>query len=762
MRKLAIFLFSFSAVIFAANYLLPLASLLWLAAALSLLGLLVLLRKQEWLLAFALLFLGGAFGCLRYYIHAQTTLEPALKLDGQSLEIEGRITDYPQIYDDSSRVELVLTGDGLPHVRMLLYDYSGTLADAVPGDQIRCTAKLRRGDQRYGEYDPVYLSRDIYLTGRAVNAPVLSRGGFDLRAMPARLNHAIAAMGDSIFPADTAAFMKSLMLGDKSDLYQDDALLVAMTRAGLMHIVAVSGMHIAFFIGMLQQLLGKGRKSSLASLVLVWLFVLTTGSPPSAVRAAVMQSFLLLAPLVRRENDPATSLAVALSLILLINPYAATSVGLQLSFAAMSGILCLAQPLREFFAGIFSKPWRKRLRIPITTAASSLAVLAFSVPLLLVHFRSVSILSPLSNILCLWAVSFCFSGGFLSCALGFLYAPLGKAAAWICSWLARYLLLVAKGVSAIPFATLYIRDLFSVLWIVLVYVLILLACFSRMKPWKKLFLPLLLSGLCLALLLAVTRSRYSSGLGTICVLDVGQGQSIAVLSGDKTVVIDCGNTYSSRNAGEEAGAYLRARGRRQVDLLLLTHLHADHCNGVPRLMETIPVKQLILPANTNDEDDQLQEICDAAERNGTELIFLSEDSFIRLDGIGIQLFAPSDKGDENERCMMMLVSIGTYDMLVTGDAPKPAEKDLIQNHLICDVELLIAGHHGSRYACSGELLSSIGADTAIISVGYNTYGHPTYETLERLDAYGYTIYRTDLNGSVEIHVGDSYGEENGG
>ena len=101
-------------------------------------------------------------------------------------------------------------------------------------------------------------------------------------------------------------------------------------------------------------------------------------------------------------------------------------------------------------------------------------------------------------------------------------------------------------------------------------------------------------------------------------------------------------------------------------------------------------------------------------------------------------------------------------MLVTGDAPKPAEKDLIQNHLICDVELLIAGHHGSRYACSGELLGSIGADTAIISVGYNTYGHPTYETLERLDAYGYTIYRTDLNGSVEIHVGDSYGEENGG
>ena len=91
-------------------------------------------------------------------------------------------------------------------------------------------------------------------------------------------------------------------------------------------------------------------------------------------------------------------------------------------------------------------------------------------------------------------------------------------------------------------------------------------------------------------------------------------------------------------------------------------------------------------------------------------------------------------------------------MLVTGDINKAAEHELLAAHDLSDLELLIVGHHGSRYSSCGELLGSIGADTAVISVGYNKFGHPTYETLERLVAYGYTVYRTDQNGTVEIRV----------
>ena len=257
----------------------------------------------------------------------------------------------------------------------------------------------------------------------------------------------------------------------------------------------------------------------------------------------------------------------------------------------------------------------------------------------------------------------------------------------------------------------------------------------------------------LALLLWNTRQQYQGGEGVIAVIDVGQGQSVAVLSGEETLVIDCGGINTLENAGEETGSYLLSCGRDHVDALLLTHLHSDHCNGVPMLLEMIPVKTLILPSDVEDTDGQLQEILSAAERCGTAVSYLSEDEERGFGPIRARLFAPMSKGEANERCMTGVFSLGDFDMLVTGDSSKTTERALLAHHPLTDLELLIVGHHGSRYASAGELLGSIGADTAVISVGYNTFGHPTNETLERLAAYGYTIYRTDLNGTVEFFIG---------
>ena len=217
-------------------------------------------------------------------------------------------------------------------------------------------------------------------------------------------------------------------------------------------------------------------------------------------------------------------------------------------------------------------------------------------------------------------------------------------------------------------------------------------------------------------------------------------------------MIDCGSIYSTDNAGDTAGAYLSSCGRKSVDLLMLTHLHADHANGVTRLMSMMPVKTIAMPVDPNDDDGQLEEILAAAERYGTEILYISENTVRNIGGIAVTMYEPGQSGDTNERCVMTRVSIGDYDMLLTGDGSKEAEAELIEKNQISNLELLIAGHHGSRYSSGGAFLESIGADTAVISVGYNTYGHPTNETLERLAAYGYTIYRTDLNGNIEIRI----------
>ena len=752
MRKLVIAALSFSAAVFAANTVLNMKLCPLLAALCLVLGASLLLLRRKWLsgLVLCLFSLSVGLGC--FSLHYLLTTLPAHKLDGQTLHLRATVMSYPRQAEDYSSAEIKL--EESPRLRVLLYDRHGSLDDLEPGAVISGEFRLSSADVRYGKAFTYYNAKNIYLIANTTGSLQVSAGkSISLSCLAARLNRTLCEKADQIFPEDTAHFMKSMLLGDRTDLYQDEALYAALQNSGVSHIVAVSGLHVAFLVGLLQLLLGVSPRSSLLCLVLVWCFVLVTGAPPSAIRAGIMQSFLLLAPLLKRENDSATSLSAALALILLLNPYAAADVGLQLSFAAMAGLLLLGEPARKMlFPGRRIGRFARILLYPVNVLAGSAAVMVFTVPLLALHFGRVSLLAPLTNTLIMWAVSLCFGGGFAACAVSLVCLPLGRVLALAVSWLARYIFACARLVNSLSLSSLCLEDKLMVWWLVLVYLLFFLGIRAKAAKLLRLGLPAALSVLTLFFALGMTRGYYTSGEGFITVLDVGQGQSISVFSGNTTVMIDCGSIYSTDNAGDTAGDYLLSCGRKKVDLLLLTHLHADHANGVTRLLAAIPVETIAMPAEPNDDDGQLEKILAAAEKYGTQVRYISQDTLMRIGGIELQLYAPGQAGDANERCVMAKVSLGEYDMLVTGDGSKTAELELIAGHEIRDIELLIAGHHGSRYASGGKFLESIGADTAVISVGYNTYGHPTNETLERLAAYGYNIYRTDLNGRIEIRV----------
>lgn len=149
-----------------------------------------------------------------------------------------------------------------------------------------------------------------------------------------------------------------------------------------------TGMHIAFLVGMIQLLFGQRPVSSVAGILLVWFFVFMTGASPSAVRAGIMQTILLTAPLVRRENDGPTSLAAALAFILLINPFGCGSVSLQLSFAAMAGMVLLAEPITALLLRAFGCDPQSRLRPAFSVIGGSLAVLICSTPFSVLRFDS--------------------------------------------------------------------------------------------------------------------------------------------------------------------------------------------------------------------------------------------------------------------------------------------------------------------------------------------------------------------------------------
>lgn len=752
MRKLATAAMAFSAAIFAANYILPQGWLIYLAAIAAVFAAALVLLRRKWLRGLILAFVFFALGLLHFDHAYRTTVAKAEAFAGQMCSIEAELVSYPDVYDSYCRLEVKLRGGELAGMKALVYDNEKSCAGLYPGQYISLTGTVKPANTVYGESYDTYYSKDIYLKISAESRIKVSGGDTGIRYLPLRISHALSRRIYSIFPTDVSGFMTALLLGDKRLLYNDEAMLLDMTRAGFMHVVAVSGMHVAFLVGLLHFLFGSGRRTALWCIALVWLFVLVTGASPSAVRAGIMQSFLLLAPLIRRENDPPTSLSAALALILLNNPYAAASASLQLSFAAMAGILGFSGRIYEWLCASVPGYERSRvLRYICANTATSAGVMIFTLPLTVIRFGYIPLLSLLSNILGLWAVSFCFCGGWIACALSVLPAA-GCWAAWLCSWLARYILLVAKLVSAIPFAALYLENTRLYIWLAACYLLFGVFYFAKRLGWLRFFLPGMAALLSLILVLGWTRAEYSRGRDTLAVIDVGQGQCVAALAGDSSVMIDCGGINSLENAGEQAGRYLLSRGRERLDVLVLTHLHEDHANGVTMLMEMVELDRLILPIGAQDDDELLAGILSKAEECGTAVEYVAADRTIPLEGMNISLYVPGTAGDMNERCMMARLRLNSYSVLITGDSPMAAERELLRSHELGDVNALVVGHHGSNYSSSEHFLRDLNGDVAIISVGYNHFGHPAEETLERLFNCGYNVYRTDEDGTVEIRI----------
>jgi competence protein ComEC len=273
--------------------------------------------------------------------------------------VQARALDYSRDTEESSSVYARLSG-GVPRVKALLTSYGEALPALAPGDEFTATVKVLSATRRYGLETDRYSSQGVFLRGALQDgAEVTGRWRFAALYFPKLMARALLTAVESVFPADTSLFMKALLLGDKTELYSDYDLYYALSKTGFMHVVAVSGMHIAYLMGFMQGLMRSRKRAALFGIPLMLLFIAMTGAGPSVMRAGFMQICMLLAPLAKREEDSLTSLSVSLAVLLLLNPSACASVSLQLSFAAMAGIILLT-PRMEAAA----KAWLKERKQP--------------------------------------------------------------------------------------------------------------------------------------------------------------------------------------------------------------------------------------------------------------------------------------------------------------------------------------------------------------------------------------------------------------
>lgn len=757
-----------AAALLLAHYVLPYALLLYAAAicVVPALALLALFNKFRFRAGAMVLFAAMGIGFAWYWGYTALTVKPAEAFVGEKRSVTVRIEDYPDIYDEYSRVEAVSADAEVPHVRMLLYDYNGGFGELRPGDVVEMPLKLLSAGTLYGEESDYYLSSGIQLRGYTTGEyAVTGRWAFSWLYFPKEIAKTVREQALACFPEDVAPLMKALLTGERTELYADDELYSALRGSGFIHIVAVSGMHVAFLIGLLRIGTGRRRLTAFLGVPLVVVFMAMIGFKPSVVRAGVMQILLLLAPLLRREEDPPTSLSAVAVLLLLLNPISIASVSLQLSFAAMAGLILVTPRLFDHLA--YDEKGERRLPkgfpgralfLLCDALAASVGAIVFTTPLIALYFGYVPLYSVLTNLLCLWAMSDAFLCGYFVCLLGLVWPAGGRSLGWLVGWLPRYAIFVVKRVAKLPYAALYTRNNLGGWWLVFVYALFGGTYALRGEERYRPVIPVCVSLVTLCAL-TFTMRRDLEGELELAAIDVGQGQSIAALTDHGSVVIDCGSIGAADNAGDLAAEFLLKNGRSRVDLLLLTHFDSDHINGVKRLMSRVDVRRLALP-RTDLEGDGVDSILASCARHGTELYFIAENTDFTVDTLELKVYAPLAAESDNDAGLIIYGDYGSFEFLVTGDAGAAVERRLVSGYELGDMEVLIVGHHGSRYSTSDELLDSITVETAIISVGAgNSYGHPAQEVLDRLEARGIEVYRTDLDGTVSITVGRDDGEE---
>ena len=669
----------------------------------------------------------------------------------------------PRSYDQQTHVVTIVAAD---------YSYKPVYGQAFDGRielddrtyQVRCYINEERslmpGDSVCGEFllrftGPGGERESAYHQGRGIFLMAYQKGDITfgtepikLRDYPAVWRQKILSCITEIFPADTAGFAKALLLGESSELtYAQDR---SFQISGIRHVIAVSGLHVSILYGFVYMFFGDRRLwNVLLGFPLLFLFAAVAGFTPSIVRACVMQALFILVLFFNREEDPLTALAFSALLLLAINPMTITSVSFQLSASCTLGILLFGRKLKDYilsFGKLRKKGKGKSRRAKFVRwftgcISVTLSAMVFTTPLCAAYFGLVSLIGLLTNLLTLWIVSTIFYGIMIACGASVIWLPLGKWIAWLIAWPIRYVMTVAGVLSKFPLAAVYTDSIYIVCWLILSYVL-LIAFFALKKKNPGLTAACIAVSLCVCLTLSWIEPRMDDV--RISVIDVGQGQSILLQSGKERYLVDCGSEEGEAAADITAN-FLLSQGIFRLDGIILTHYDTDHASGVTGLLESIRVDHLYLP-DTVDSNGMRDKILAVA---GEKINWIQNEGKIILDRGNITLYPGNSYTDDNESSVCVLFQSQNCDILITGDRNSQGERKLLKAAEIPDLEILIAGHHGSKHATSMELLQATRPELVIISVGANNrYGHPTVETLERLELYECEVYRTDLSGTI--------------
>lgn len=743
MRKLLLFTVGFAASIFLYVCLLRKMDFLSIVLAFAsfLLILLTFLSSRKPAVRIRLMLVGVISGFICANLWSSFYYEPLESIDGETLALQIEVTSYcePSLY--GYETEGILRIDSIPYRAIV---YLKDEMDLHPGDilsgafRIRMTAPNGLGESSYLQAEGIALKASPKGSVSHIHTEKTKWYYF-----PQVISQKSKELMQSIFPEDVLPIVKAVTLGDTNDLdYETDT---AFKVSGIRHIMAVSGLHVMFLYQLLYTFT-KSRKyfSFFVCSAGLILFAGIAGFTPSVCRAVILVIVMMLADLVQKEYDSLSALSFAVLLMAGFNPFVVKYVGFQLSVCSVAGILVFSDSLRNWFneqLGCSKGKGRKQrfFRAVSSSISLSLSAMFFTVPIMLYYFGTFSVIGVITNLCTIWLVGIVFVGIMVSCMVGFIFPVAGRILSVVIAIPIRYVVGCAKIFSRLPYACLYIQNRFILLFVVFIYLALAYYYVFRTKGRKLVILAVL--AFAVSNLLGAIDPRIDTF--RISVLDVGQGQSIILQSKGKTFVVDCGGS-SDAKAADMTAQTLLSQGIFRVDGLIVTHYDSDHSGGVCNFLSRVQADMVYLPKLEYDYRDDA-----FAKSINVPIYWINEPVKLPVGLAELQIISTKEVKTDNENSLAVLFAGGNCDILITGDRNRSGEKALIKTGLLHPVDILVAGHHGSKNATSDELLDVTSPQIIVVSVSKgNSYGHPSEEMLERARAHGSVVRRTDESGTI--------------
>lgn len=682
-----------------------------------------------------------------------------------------------------------------------LYIYTKKDIELNYGDKIAFSGTYTRPEKQRNykgfDYSQYIKQLKVYGTIRCEKIQFIKNNqGNGIFKISNQILERIVSRTKKVLNEETASILLGLILGNKTDI--DEQTQDDFRNASMSHILAISGMHVAYILlginFIFKKLFGKKNTEIISIFILIFYMFITSFSS-SIVRAGIMGIILIFSKLIYRKNDIYNTISISLFLILIYNPFLIQNLGLQLSYGGVIGIVIFNRHILNILKNINvkNKIYKYKIRPKIDRyldkikeiISVSISVQLFILPLITLYLNTFCPYFLISNLI----LSFVIGPVVIWCFIFIILILVNISIAKIFSPLIQIGITILKLISNIgklPFSKIYVAT--PTIFLISIYYLFLFVLFlcyniysiknpsktqirvknlialmkiNLRKNGKKVRFIIIIIILSFSVIYCIPKNLK------IYFIDVGQGDSSLIITPQrKNILIDGGG---SSNSDFDVGKstlipYILDRGFTKIDIVIISHFDQDHVGAILTLLQELRVGRVYISKQAENSENYEKFLKIISEKNIKVYEVMAGNKIHIEKNLYLDILWPTENlistNALNNNAMVFNLHYKKFSMLFTGDIEETSEKEILKlyskNKDLLKANILKVAHHGSKTSSTSEFINVVNPKIAVIGVGKNNkFGHPNENVLERLKQLGCKVFRTDLGGEISIEVNRS-------